>query len=212
MRFLCLKSNVNQSFFSSLIDLGLVVPGYNKTKHDELDPSNLLLLEATPSGIVARSLKTRLECTQSRSVLLLQLCSPGEKRSLSGDESQEQLPVVVRTREFVESELKKFRDQWIEVGQKNRYHWFHSTVSLGGAISYGFGLQDIVSGPVSPAAYIVLLGLHNAAAAQNINEKENRQIKVEDFLRDCRFEERNAVRLRPGWRFLAPIALRETSR
>lgn len=176
----------------------------------------MLLLEATPSGIVARDLKTRLEMTQSRSVMLLQLCSPGERRNLSEDEMElpENKPssLVVRTREHVEKELKNFRDRWTELGKEKGYQNFHSTVSLGGAVSYGIGLKDYVDGPVSPAAYLVLMGLQKAAAAQNIAERDTRQVKVEDFLRDYRFEEANAIRLRPGWRFLAPVPVRETSR
>jgi hypothetical protein len=181
-----------------------------KSRRDEFDQSNLLLLEATHSGILARSLKTRLEQTQSRSVVLLQLCSPGEKRNV--EEGYEQTPTVQRTREHVERELRAFRDRWTELGREKHYHRFHSTVALGGALSYGLGLQNYISGPVSPSAYLALLGLQQSAAAQNINERENLQVKPEDFLRDYRFEEKNAVRLRPGFRYLAPIALRETSR
>lgn len=187
-----------------------MVPGYIKSRQDVHDPSSLLLLEATPSGIVARPLKTRLERTQSRSVMLLQLCSPGEKRNV--EEDYEQMEIVNRTRKHVERELRQFRDRWTELGKDKGYEWFHSTVALGGALSYGLGLQPYTSGPISPSAYLVLLGLHQAAAAQNIRERDNLGVKVEDFLRDYRFEETNAVRLRPGWRFLAPIPLRETSR
>lgn len=195
---------------------GIVVPGRVNTRHDAFDESNLLLMEATPSGIVARSLKARLEQTQSRSMVLLQLCAPGERRNVSSssadDNDYEPTPTVLRTREHIERELALFRDRWIELGEARKYHRFHSTVALGGAVSYGMGLQDYISGPVSPSAFLVLLGLQQSAAAQNINERENLQVKPEDFLRDYRFEERNAVRLRPGFRFLAPISLRETSR
>jgi hypothetical protein len=170
-------------------------------------------LEATPSGIVARPLKTRLERTQSRSVILLQLCCPGERRNIVGeDEEEEELPIVVRARDHVEKELKNFRDQWTKLGDEKGYKWFHSTVQVGGAVTYGLGLQNYASGPISPSAYFVLMGLQKAAAAQNIIERENRQVKVEDFLSDYHFEEKNPIRLRPGWRFLAPIGLRETTR
>jgi len=181
---------------------------------------------------VARPLKTRLERTQSRSVMLLQLCSPGEKRNLNDsdgndddadatengdgdDEKSKQQSskkqMVQRTRQHVDRELKNFRDRWTELGNDKGYARFHSTVALGGAVSYGLGLQEYIKGPVSPSAYLVLMGLQKCAAAQNVSERENRLVKVEDFLRDYRFEERNAVRLRPGWRFLAPIPVRETS-
>lgn len=189
---------------------GLVVPGYINSRQDAIDPSNLLLLEATPSGIVARPLKTRLERTMSRSVVLLQLCSPGEKRNM--DDDYEQSETVNRTRKHVERELRNFRDRWTELGSEKGYKWIHSTISLGGALAYQLGLGGYLAGPVSPSAYIVLMGLHKAAAGQNISEKENRAVTVEDFLRDHRFEEKHSLRLRPGWRFLAPIPLRETSK
>jgi hypothetical protein len=198
-----------------------VVPGRVNARHDAFDESNLLLMEATPSGIVARSLKSRLEQTQSRSMVLLQLCTPGERRNVAtapssdtddDDGNNEPTPTVLRTREHIDRELALFRDRWIELGEAKQYRRFHSTVALGGAVAYGLGVQDYVSGPVSPSAFLVLLGLQQSAAAQNINERENLQVKPEDFLRDYRFEERNAVRLRPGFRFLAPISLRETSR
>jgi hypothetical protein len=194
--------------------IGIVVPGYIKSKHDAFDESNLHLLEVTPSGILSRDLRTRLEMTQSRSVLLLQLCSPGENRDVDPeqDDDSQQTEVVVRTRRYVEGQLSKFRDKWTQLGAEKGYHWMHSTLCIGGALIYQLGLHDLVEGPVSPAAYLVLMGLQDAAAAQNINARRHRAIKVEDYLRDYRFDDVNAVRLRPGWRFLAPIPLRETAR
>jgi hypothetical protein len=180
-----------------------------------MDPTNLLILEATPEGIVAHNLRDRLERTASRSVILLQLCSPGEKRNLmagSDDEDYEQLPMVDRARKHVDRDLTKFRDTWIQLGQDKGYKWIHSTVGLGGALAYGMGLQAYLAGPVSPSAYLVLLGLQQSVAAQNLNQREHETVKVEDFLRDYRFEEASAVRLRPGWRFLAPIPMRENAR
>ena len=192
--------------------IGLIVPGYITTRASEYDPTNLLLMEATPSGIVARPLKERLERSASRSIILLQLNCPGEKRNKFDHDDDEQSDVVRRTREYVERELRHFRDRWVPLGEEKMYTWAHSTLGLGGALAYGLGLQKYYSGPVSPSAYVVLMGLHKAAAAQNISEKENLRVKVEDFLRDYRFEEKNSVRMRPGWRFLAPIAMKEMSR
>lgn len=199
------------------------MPGFVRTRHDEFDPTNLMLLEATPKGIVARPLKDRLERSSSRTILLLQLSCPGEVRKQTTDdddddedgENSKADPVrvsVIRTRQHVERELEKFRDKWLELGEQKGYKWIHSTVALGGAVVYGMGMQDYVisTGPVSPSAFVVLSALQSAAAAQNIRQKENLQVKPEDFLRD-RFAERNALQLRPGWRFLAPISLKETS-
>jgi hypothetical protein len=208
-----LLTNPNDSYRSvdegRFDHIGLVVPGYIKNRADIDDPTNLLLLEATPSGIVAHPLKERLERSASRSILLLQLACPGERRN---SDDEDPLALVERTRQHVDRELRQFRDRWVELAAGQNYKWIHSTVGLGGALLYGLGLQDYSTGPVSPSAYLVLLGLFKAAAAQNINEKENRALKVEDFLRDHRFVEKNAVRLRPGWRFLAPIAIKENSR
>ena len=200
---------------------GLIVPGYVKTRADEYDPTNLLLLEATASGIVARPLKERLEQSASQSVLLLQLCSPGEQRNRIGEsdtrrdaghvEKSPSQMVVARARAHVERELQRFRDQWIKAGDAQGYQYLHSTVTLGGAVAYALGLQYYLEGPVSPAAYLVLTGLQQAAAAPSITEAENRAVKSEDFLRDYRFTEKDAVRLRPGWRFLAPIPLKQSS-
>ena len=60
--------------------VGIIVPGYIKNKKDLYDETNLLLMEATPSGIVARPLKERIEFSASRSILLLQLNCPGEEQ------------------------------------------------------------------------------------------------------------------------------------
>jgi hypothetical protein len=201
--------------------VGLIVPGYVKSKADLYDPTNLLLLEATPHGIVARPLKERLEKSFSRSILLLPLCCPGERRNNSTDEKDSSDPsrinVVEKTREHVERELRQFRDRWVALGsgdgeKKSYYPWIHSTVAIGGALVYGLGFQSYSSGPVSPSAYLVLMGLLKASAAQNIDEKDNRAVKPEDFLRDHRMYEQESIRLRPGWRFLPPVPLKEVSR
>jgi hypothetical protein len=214
--------------------IGLVVPGYIKTRSDEYDPTNLLLLEATASGIVARPLKERLELSTSNSVLLLQLACPGEQRNRILDESStasygtnnnknktnepnSQQILVTRTRAHVEKELKRYRDTWVQLGTQYKYQYLHSTLTLGGAVAYAVGLYNIhqsslsMQGPVSASAYLVLSGLQQAAAAPSITEYENRTVKPEDFLRDYRLTEDHAVRLRPGWRFLAPITLKQAS-
>jgi hypothetical protein len=52
--------------------IGLVVPGYRNSQRHHDPNTNLLLLEATPSGIVARNLKQRFLFSTSN-ILLLQL-------------------------------------------------------------------------------------------------------------------------------------------
>ena len=112
----------------------------------------------------------------------------------------------------MDKELRIFRDTWIEASTKRNYQNIHSTVVLGGALSYGLGITDYIAGPVCPAAYLTLSGLQKAAAAPSFNDMDNRKIKVEDYLRDYRFQEQNAVRLRPGWRFLSPIPIKDSTR
>lgn len=211
---------------------GLVHDSDNNNQRDEAynydaaDPNSLLLLEATPQGIVARPLKDRLEQTTAHSVLLLQLCSPGEQRNNAvgggGDDDdnntekeneKETTPAqkaVNRAREHVERELATFRDRYLQAGRDNHYAYLHSTVTLGGALAHWTGLHQYNAGPVSPSAFLVLSGLQRAAAAPALSDRETRAVKVEDFLRDYRFTERDAVRLRPGWRFLAPVPLKQS--
>lgn len=207
--------------------VGLIVPGYVTTRSDEFDPTNLLLLEATASGIVARPLKQRLEQSAAHSVLLLPLCSPGEQRhrtstaaaeddphtaNVSSSAPSSQQMAVARTRKHVEDELRRFRDQWIRAGAQQHYHYLHSTVTLGGALAHVLGLQAYTDGPVSPSAFLVVAGLQQAAAAPAVSAAEQRSCRPSDFRRDSRCTDRDVVRLRPGWRFLAPIPLKQASR
>jgi len=238
---LCLTTNPNATNDRNIRSVdtgrydhaGLVVPGFVKNKNNKVvdETTNLVLLEATPQGMVARPLKDRLEQTAAHSVLLLQLCSPGEQRNVVGggdddddDEEDDEeddskdanitptQKAVRRARRHVERELTAFRDRYLAAAANNHYAYLHSTVTLGGALAHWTGLQEYLNdGPVSPAAYLVLTGLQQAAAAPALSERETRAVKVEDFLRDYRFTERDAVRLRPGWRFLAPIPLKQSS-
>jgi hypothetical protein len=204
---------------------GLIVPGYATTKAQELDPANLLLLEATPSGIVARPLKDRLEQSTSHTILLLQVCSPGERsRDVVDVTDDDPPPSVQRTLRHVQRELTVFRDQWLTAGEKRGYRHFHSTVTIGGAMLYWLGQQllpsskdnnyfynYVVSGPVSPAAFLVLSGLQRANIATNTrSDVENRAVIVSGLLRDYRHtDDPHVVRLRPGYRFLPPITLKQ---
>ena len=185
------------------------MPGYVKKRSDKFDPSNLLLLEATPgNGIVARPLLTRIEMSQSRSMILLPLASAGEKRN---DENYEPPPSTKRIRDYIDKQLVNYRDTWTELSEKGGYKWAHSTIALGGALANAVGLQKYSNGPVSPSAWVVVLALKQAGVYQDVNEKTTLGIKVEDFLRDHRFQEKESVRLRPGFKFLAPVSMRESS-
>lgn len=189
--------------------VGIVVPGYVKKKSDEFDPANLMVLEATPGeGIIARPLLQRIEMSQSKSMILLPLASSGERRN---DEKYEPSPNTIRVRNYMDKQLIKFRDNWVELSEKGGYKWAHSTIALGGSMAHATGLQSYSAGPVSPSAWLVVLALKQAAVYQDINEKTTLGTKVEDFLRDHRFNESHSVKLRPGFKFLAPVSMRESS-
>lgn len=192
-----------------MYSLGIVVPGYVKKRGDEFDPSNLLLLEATAGqGIVARPLLTRIEMSQSRSIILLPLATAGERR---GDEDYEPGPNTKRIREYIDKQLIKYRDTWVELSNNSGYKWAHSTLTIAGAIAYATGLQKYSNGPASPSTYFVILALKQAGVYQDVSEENTLSLKVEDFLRDHRFQEHESVRLRPGFKFLAPVSMRESS-
>ena len=189
-----------------LLIVGIVVPGYAKSKAQELDPSNLLLLEATAgSGIVARPLRTRLEMSQSRSVILLPLAMPGERRN---DQFFEPTSSTIATEKIVRKQLEEFRDRWVEVSKGKNYKKAHSTIGMIGSLAYAFGVHTKNPGPTSPSAWLVAMALQNAKIGQNVTERTIKEAKVEDFLRDYRFQDNDVIRLRPGWRFLPPVSFR----
>ncbi|KAL3760976.1 hypothetical protein ACHAWU_009655 [Discostella pseudostelligera] len=192
---------------------GIVVPGLSASKGAQHDPSNLCLLEATSgSGITCRPLLTRLEMSRSRSVILLPLSCPGERRYESDDDEgvglTEQTKVL---KEQTHNELSKFRDKWLTDSHTQQYDKQHSYLSIMGAMLYQTGLYATFPIPISPSAWLVVSALQECGAAMKLNEKQSQQTKVEDFTRDGRFFEKDTVRLRPGWKFLAPVVLRETS-
>jgi len=211
--FLCDEERQkNSSAISGFEHVGIVVPGYENKVSDRYDPSNLLLLEATASeGIVARPLLQRLEMTQSRSVLLLRLASPGEQRN---DPSYEPSLSTQRLHKHVHTALEKFRDTWITESKKQRYEWSHSSLGIFGALGYAMGLSKISPLPISPSAWLVLKALQESGVAMNLTERTALETKVEDFLKDYRFseDEESSVRLRPGWKFMTPVTFRETSK
>jgi hypothetical protein len=223
--FLC-NINNNKGHYARSVEsgafdhMGIVVPGYVHKRSDEYDPSNLLLLEATPSGLVARNLRERIDQSSSRSLLLVQLAVPGEIRDGVGKNpflnieiekevtSKDQMAMKVR--KSMEKELAVFRDNWVNNEDIiKKYPRVHSTITILGALAYGLGLSKYYTGPTSPSAYVVLRGLQQCLVAAISTEKEDRLIKVEDFLRNHRLSKEDAVRLRPGYRFLAPIPLRD---
>eukprot|EP00546_Thalassionema_frauenfeldii_P004750 CAMPEP_0178922808 /NCGR_PEP_ID=MMETSP0786-20121207/16364_1 /TAXON_ID=186022 /ORGANISM="Thalassionema frauenfeldii, Strain CCMP 1798" /LENGTH=292 /DNA_ID=CAMNT_0020597223 /DNA_START=167 /DNA_END=1048 /DNA_ORIENTATION=+ len=189
---------------------GVVVPGYQKDKKDQFDASNLLLLEATPNGILSRPLLTRLEMSQSRSVILLPLHVPGDNRN---DEDYEAPEKTKKLHEYIEKRLVEFRDKWVLNSKEQGYANAHSTLSLIGILGFATGLQDVWRSPISPSAWVVLSALQSAGVAERLSDRTAMETKVEDFLRDHRFHgDEESVRLRPGFKFLPPVMMRELSR
>jgi hypothetical protein len=203
------KKGVKKIDIGSFDHCGIVVPGLYKTKAVALDPSNLLLLEATPNGVVARPLLNRLEMTQSRTVLLLPLATPAERRN---DEDYEPTQKTKRLQNQLNKSLAKFRDNWIEESKKQSYQGAHSTLGIIGALAYATGLQETTKSPISPSAWLVTSALMESGAGLKLSDRTAFETKPEDFLRDHRFNENDVVRLRPGWRFLLPVVMREMSR
>ena len=114
-------------------------------------------------------------------------------------------------RDYIGKQLANHRDTWTKLSEKGGYKWAHGTLAIGGAMANATGLKEFSPGPVSPSAWIVVLALKQAGVYQDVNEKTTLGIKVEDFLRDHRFQETESVRLRPGFKFLAPVSMRESS-
>ncbi|KAL9185856.1 hypothetical protein ACHAXT_003633 [Thalassiosira profunda] len=192
---------------------GIVVPGQSTAPGAEHDPSNLCLLEATSgSGIVCRPLLTRLEMSRSRSVILLPLSCPGERRyemDVGDEENVSEKTLFLKDQ--MQNELVKFREKWLLDSQSQNYQSQHSFLSITGALLYLTGFYPTFPIPISPSAWLVVSALQECGAAMKLNEKQSQQTKVEDFTRDGRFYEKDTVRLRPGWKFLNPVVMRETS-
>jgi len=165
-----------------------------------------------------------LEMCRSRTVLLLPLSVPGEHRRsfnlareadvnvTDDDEDSEESEKIQRVRAHVRKQLSKFRDASVASSQNINYRNFHSLIGLSGCIGYALGIADKLPSPVSPSAWLVVSALQSAGIAMNVDERSAMSAKCEDFLRDHRFYETNTIGLRPGWKFLPPLALRETSR
>mmetsp|Transcript_25933 Transcript_25933/g.29128 ORF Transcript_25933/g.29128 Transcript_25933/m.29128 type:complete len:326 (+) Transcript_25933:67-1044(+) len=210
-RTLLCTNDPNRSMTEGKFDhCGIIVPGYVKNKgdrYDKYDPSNLLLMEATAGeGITARPLLTRLEMSESRSVVLLPLAIPGERRN---DQFYEPTSSVIATEQIVNKKLEEFRDSWIDLSKRMCYDKAHSTLGFVGSLAYALGLHNKNPGPISPSAWLVTKALADAKIAQNVSERNIKESKVEDYLRDCRFQDQNVIQLRPGWRLLAPVSFRE---
>lgn len=147
--------------------------------------------------------------SQSRSVILLPLHIPGDVRN---DDDFEQPEKTKRLQSYLERQLSEFRNKWVENSKTQGYESAHSTLSIIGSLGYAMGLKDVNRAPASPSAWVVLSALQFAGVGENLNDRTVLETKTEDFLRDHRFHEEETVRLRPGWKFLPPVTMREMSR
>ena len=67
-------------------------------------------------------------------------------------------------------------------------------------------------GVISPSAFFVLSALQKSYVASTYNDIDNQIEKVEDYLNYSEGYDASAVRLRPGYRYLAAIPLKDQTR
>mmetsp|Transcript_23553 Transcript_23553/g.54754 ORF Transcript_23553/g.54754 Transcript_23553/m.54754 type:complete len:153 (+) Transcript_23553:639-1097(+) len=146
--------------------------------------------------------------SQSRSVLLLPLVGAGERRNDDEDDYDPNSSMAKR-HAFKEKQLVDFRDAWLKQSQEQHYARAHATLGILGALGYALGVHQTSRAPVSPSAWVVVTALQHAGVGENLHYRTAMETRVEDFLRDCRFFEKDTVRLRPGWKFLPPVTMRE---
>ena len=195
--------------------VGVVVPHPDKDSMNDPDPEPYLLEYTPQDGIVARPLLERVELSRSRSILLLPLSLPGERRGRGDSSSLDDSNVNLTTqqseliREKMNERLNNFRANYENMkGIQN----MHSTLSLFGSLAYWLGLHEKFSFlPVNPSSFFAVSAMQEAGVALNVEQRAALNAKAEDFLRDHRFQETESVRLRPGFRFMKPFAVRENS-
>ena len=144
-------------------------------------------------------------------MILLPLTCPNERRHAIDYDEEEENEKTTFLKHQTHDELVKFREKWLADSRAQNYQAQHSTLSIMGALLYATGLYPTFPVPISPAAWLVVAALQECGAAMKLNEKQAQQTRVEDFTRDGRFFEKDTVRLRPGWKFLSPVVMRETS-
>lgn len=147
--------------------------------------------------------------SRSRSVILLPLMTPGERRY---DEDYENPKRTQQIRDYITTRLSQFTEMWAVESTKQHYARAHATLGIIGALQYTFGLQKYSPSPTSPSAWLVVEALQHAGVSEHLSDRTALETRVEDFLRDHRFFETDTVRLRPGFKFLPAVMLRETSR
>jgi hypothetical protein len=135
--------------------------------------------------------------------------TPGERRY---DDDYENPQRTQRMRDYITKQLAQFTEQWTNESKKQNYAGAHATLSIVGALQYALNLYSYSPSPVSPSAWLVVEALQDAGVAEHLSERTALETKTEDFLHDFRFVETDTVRLRPGFKFLPAILLRETSR
>ena len=181
--------------------VGVIVPGRN-----EFDP--LEILEATPSGIVSRPLLTRIEMSQSRTITVLPMSIPTERNYRQEGEMS---PQTRSARDRIDKELSRFRDLMVQTSIDKNYSHTHSLLAIIGAITYYLGLSGASPLPSSPQAWLAVSALQHVGIAEHITGKEATEAKVEDFLHNSNYQEKDVIHLRPGYKFLRPVTMRDSS-
>ena len=203
------NSNSDGDGVGNFDHVGIVVPNPEEAEHGAP-----YLLEYTPQqGVVARPLLERVEYSRSRSVLLLPLSLPGERRDPSNEDDHhavtEQSTII---RDKMNQRLYQFHDGSIRNSQTNGFANMHSTLSIFGALAYAIGIHEKFNFlPVNPSAFFAASALQEAGVALNVEQRSALNAKSEDFLRDHRFQEEDCIRLRPGFKFMRPLAIRENN-
>ncbi|GMH89953.1 hypothetical protein TL16_g11618 [Triparma laevis f. inornata] len=160
---------------------GIVVPG-------ETTYSTPKLLEATANGVVERDLGERLRFSRSKSIVLLPLNVPGERRdsefdSTLVDKKQEKKDrskalQIEKVRLDFESAISKSSIRALLTSSYINYENMHSTLTLfGGIVSNYLPLssttkEKLYKGPRNPSCMVVLEGLNKSGAlSRQVNER-----------------------------------------
>merc|ERR1711982_248250 len=135
--------------------------------------------------------------SQSRTVTVLPLSIPTERNYREEDYMS---PQTRSARDRIDKNLASFRDLMIKTSNEKNYASIHSLLSIIGAITYFLGLNGLSPAPASPQAWIVVSALQFAVIAEDITGKEALEAKVEDFLHDSKYQEKDVIHFRPGFR------------
>lgn len=202
--FLCKSTTHSKTLDGCFEHAGILVPSKKKTS----ESTDLLILEAIASeGIIARPLLQRLQSSQSRSILVLPLNIPGERRT--DNHYTPSLPTL-KIRQKIHEKLYEFSKTWVSISQKQRYQCHHTSLTIFGSLIYALNVHNYFNIPVSPSAWLITLALMDINAIRKGNENIAMSAKVHDFINTNFFLGiNNILPIRPGWKFGKPIIVRQ---